>query len=164
MKKLVFGLLATIILGCVGNAQITEKKIGIKENDVYKITVDESFLKKILEEQLRKDKNDVVLTKFEIIKDVYENKTSDEYYILLAQNESGSTKIAFLLQLNSKDEFVVSLKDDVLLRGTCTCSGCTRGCNPKREIDSDKEIVWKCSACSNRGTCTKSVTVSSTVD
>lgn len=157
MKKLLLGLIAIVLTNCVGNAQTKDKKIGVNEKGVYKITIDEGFLKEILEEQLRKDKNDAVLTEFEIVKDSFVNDPSKVYYILVAQNNTGSTKIAFDLELNKDNVFVASFNDNVLFRGTCTCSGCTRGCNPRHELAPDKEIDWYCDACRSGSGCSKSV-------
>ncbi|WP_445454692.1 hypothetical protein [Flavobacterium sp. 25HG05S-40] len=161
MKKLFYSIIAVVLIGCNSNGQTTQKEIGVVENDSYKITMDKVFLKKILEEQLRKDKNEAILTEFEIVKDTYVNEPSKEYYILVAQNKEGSTKIAFELELNS-NVFVASFKNDVLARGTCTCSGgCTRGCNPRREVGPGNEIDWYCDACRKGSGCSKSVTSTS---
>ena len=160
MKKLLVILIGVVLTSCAGNAQITKKEIGVVEKDNYKITIDETFLKKILEEQLKATKNDADLTEFEIVKDSFVNDPSKVYYILVAQNNTGSTKIAFDLELND-NVFVASFNDNVLLRGTCTCSGCSRGCNPRHEIGPDNEIDWYCTACSKgSSSCSKSVTVS----
>ena len=162
MKNLFIGLIAVFLTSCAGNAQITAKEIGVNDKGVYKITIDEDFLKKVLEEQLKKDKNDAVLTEFEIVKDSFVNDPSKVYYILVAQNSTGSTKIAFDLELNNDNVFVASFNDNVVLRGTCTCSGCPRGCNARHTISSDNEIDWYCTACAKgtTGGCNKSVTVS----
>jgi len=162
MKKLLVSFIVVVLTSCAGNAQTTDKEIGVNEKGVYKITIDEGFLKNILEEQLRKDKNDAILTEFEIVKDAFVNDPSKVYYILVAQNSTGSTKIAFDLELNKDNLFVASFNDNVLLRGSCTCSGCSRGCNPRHTISSDNEIDWYCTACAKgtTGGCNKSVTVS----
>jgi hypothetical protein len=158
MKNLLVSLIAIILTSCAGNAQITEKEIGVNEKGVYKITIDQDFLKKVLEEQLRKDKNDAVLTEFKIKKDVMENDTSKEYFILVAQNKDGSTKIAFDLELT--DNVFFARFRELSLVSSCTCSGsCTSGCDPKHRMDDDGYVVWRCSACTQPGkTCNKSVT------
>jgi hypothetical protein len=162
MKKILVSIIAVVLTSCAGNAQITKKEIGLVEKDNYKITIDESFLKTVLEEQLRKDKNDAVLTEFEIVKDSFVNDPSKVYYILVAQNSTGSTKIAFDLELNNDNVFVASFNNNVVLRGTCTCSGCSRGCNARHTISADNEIDWYCTACAKgtTGGCNKSETVS----
>ncbi|MDN3676524.1 hypothetical protein QWY90_04285 [Flavobacterium paronense] len=160
MKKLLVCLLALFLTSCVGHAQITKKEIGVVEKDIYKITIDKSFLKKVLEEKLRAIKNNAVLTEFEIVKDSFVNDPSRVYYILVAQDNMGSTKIAFDLALND-NVFVASFKDNVLLSGTCTCSGgCTRGCNPRHEVGPGNVIDWYCDACRKGSGCSKSVTTS----
>lgn len=161
MKNLLVSLIAVVLTSCVGHAQITKKEIGVVDKDNYKITIDQTFLKKILEDQLKALKNDAVLTEFEIVKDFLVNDSSKEYYILVAQNNTGSTKIAFDLELNN-NVFEASFNDNVLLRGTCVCSGgCTRGCNPRHEVGPDNEIDWYCDACRKGSGCSKSVIVSS---
>jgi hypothetical protein len=160
MKNLLVCFVALVLTSCVGHAQITKKEIGVVEKDTYKITIDQAFLKKVLEEKLRAIKNDADLTAFEIVKDTFVNDPSKVYYILVAQNRTGSTKIAFDLELNN-NVFVASFKDNVLLGGTCTCSGgCTRGCNPRHEVGPGNVIDWYCDSCRKGSGCSKSVTTS----
>lgn len=161
MKKLLVSFIAVVLTSCAGNAQTTAKEIGVVEKDNYKITIDEAFLKTILEKQLKATKNDAILTEFEIVKDSLVNDPSKEYYILVAQNNTGSTKIAFDLELNN-NVFEASFNNNVLLRGTCICSGgCTRGCNPRHEVGPDNEIDWYCDACRKGSGCNKTVTTTS---
>lgn len=160
MRKLIFGIIAIITISCTGHSQVTQKEIGSNKNGVYSVTIDKEYLKEVLELQLRKDKNEAKLTTFEIKKDTIEN-TTKEYYILVAQNDSGDTKIAFDLELNSNNIFVATFSSRFMIAsGTCTCSGsCTKGCDPKHWMDSEGDLNWRCSACTQTGkTCNKSVT------
>ena len=160
MKKLILGLIAIVTLSCTGHSQTIQKEIGVNVNGKYTVTIDKEYLKEILELQLRSDKNEAKLTKFYIKRDVIEN-TSKEYYILVAQNDIGDTKIAFDLELNSNNVFVATFSSKYMIAsGTCTCSGsCTKGCDPKRWMDGEGEINWRCSSCTQENkSCNKSVT------
>lgn len=71
--------------------------------------------------------------------------------ILIAVSDDGNVKMAMLVEEMS-DGSIKSAGGG----SSCTCSGCTKGCDPKH-ISGDS---WECTDCDSNtiGTCTKSVT------
>lgn len=155
MKKIVFGLIATVMLGFVGNAQIVKiVKIGILTTEgKFEITENIDFIKDSWNENLKKQKLDDELVEFSI-NDAIDKETNEKYYYLLGVNKLGTIKTALSLEFN-KSEFTLRayMGDDYGGEGgSITCTGCTLTCNPTQIGNR-----WVCSAgCPE---CTKSVTI-----
>jgi hypothetical protein len=104
--------------------------------------VKEGFIK-VLEQQ----KISATLTDYQILQDVSEGGVS--YYHIVAKNGNESVKVAHKLALVSSS-FIFDFAE-----GSTTCSGCTRGCNPKLDVDG----YYFCTSCSEGSGCSKSTTV-----
>lgn len=151
MKKLIFGLIATLFLGFVGNAQ----KIGVLKDGKPTITEKMDFLKSAWERMLIEQKNPTKLVNFEISSEKFE-EGGLVYYLIIASNESKTIKIAKQLVLNEEIFTIYNkIADASLEANTCTCSGCSDGCNPVLKSDGN----FMCSACTEGGNnCTKTTT------
>lgn len=143
MKKLIFGIIATVSFTMTSCAQT----IGIIENNSNKITCDIDVIKKDWEKVLIEQKIPTILTNFEIIFDRIES-SGETYYLLLAKNEDSSVKIGRRLELmNNRFAFADFTE-------TVTCSGCSDGCDIKLKDNGQ----WKCTSCIEGSGCTKTVT------
>jgi hypothetical protein len=162
MKALVLVLLlaasATFSFG-----QLTEKVIGVNENNIYKITTNLPELKLILENQLAREGNATILSKFYIKKDTLERANPKEYFLLLAQNKVGSIKLAVDLELKGSLLIARYSRSIKSFSSYVTCfGGCINGCYPKKATTLDGNIYWICNTCPDRPEgCKKSVTTNS---
>ena len=156
MKKVLVGLF-TILISTFSNGQTTDLEIGRNEDEVYNITMNMTELGKIIQDHLKKQKLEIEIAKIEIKKDIVEGTENQEYFMLLAQNEDGSVKFAVEIKLK-ENVFVLRYAGGDIGIDTCTCTGCTNGCNPRYGHDADGFTVWRCSACVGGGSnCTKTV-------
>ncbi len=144
-------LLALLLLFSFSIISCSQTKIGIIEDNDFKITIDNNILKSQGEEHLKKLKINTTLVSFEILKD-YVDGTEQEYYKLLAKNKDENIKIAFVLTLENNTFFS---KDAQFFSSSATCTGCTRGCSPRLHAD-DGELEWYCTKCTVGSGCVKS--------
>ena len=150
MKKLVFGLITMVSFSMTSCAQ---NVIGIISGGKYIITIKTNEIKLAGEKHLATIGLKTVLTTFEILQDKVQG-TDEIYYMLLVQNSDGNVKLAATLEL-SENQF---LKRAVgIFDNSATCSGCTRGCSPRRHMDNGL-VEWYCSACTVGIGCKKTET------
>lgn len=154
MKKVLLFIMVALIFSVTNS--FGQTKIGEMKDGKYVITYDAGFIKDEAEKKLKEQGYSEKITRLEIQKDKIE-KTGKVYYILLAQNENQSIKIASQLELMDSDFIQASPS---IFYDSVTCNGCTRGCSPRRHAD-DGIIEWYCSNCSVGKGCKKSETRSS---
>lgn len=145
MKKLVFGLIATVVFAFNGNAQ----KVGESRDGKFVITEDLSFLKEKWDDLLKDNKIDGEIDRFEITAETYkDDKTNEDvtYYQITGYTKDNFGKVASVL---SFDKIAFSLEAS---SSSCTCSGCTYGCHPRLL----KGVAWCCIDGCNE--CTKTET------
>lgn len=152
MKSSIFlyFLMFNILLSCSA-----QTKIGENQNGKYVITVNEEDLIKAANKILKIQEITQNLTKVSINEDFVDN-TNQNYYYIKFTNDDNSIKLVQLLNLEGNNF--------TLLKGasTVTCSGCRKGCDPKRYLDKDGQVEFYCSDCTLGDTkdCKKSVTQS----
>lgn len=147
MKKIkILTTLMSLMLFCFCSAQKIEVA---KINSEGKIEFTEGFekVKENFSKVLKEQKNNAILTNFEIKNEISEAGKS--YYHIIATNNDNTVKTAHILNLKERS-FIFDFKD-----GTTTCTGCTRGCNPKLDTDG----YYYCIDCTQGSGCTKSTTV-----
>lgn len=146
MKKLVFGLIATVMFGLAGHAQ----KVGEIKDGKFVVTEDLTFLIEKWDNLLKEDKIDGQVGRFEITSETYKDEKTEkevEYYQITGYSKDGSVKVA--TELTARDSALsLSIADS----STCVCNGCTLGCHPAKL----RGIAWYCdNPCSE---CSKSET------
>ena len=145
MKKLVFGLIAIVLLSINAHSQ----KVGIINKDGKpEITEDLSFLKEKWAAILKENKLEGEVERFEITKEQYvddEKEATDGYYQITGYSKDSKLKVASTLTLEEN-----SLSAD--FSSTATCSGCVYGCHPKNW----RNGTWYCDVPCNE--CSKSET------
>lgn len=150
MKMLIF--LFFILFHSVSSC-FAQTKIGENQNGKYVITANETDLLNAANKILKSQEISQNLTKVSIVEN-FVDKTNEKYYAVKFTNDDNSTKLVSLLNLEGNNFY--------LLKGTKTvsCSGCRKGCDPKRYVDIDGKIEFYCSDCTWGDTkdCKKSVT------
>ena len=142
MKKLIFGLIATVMFGFAGNAQ----KVGELK---FVLTEDLSFLKEKWNNLLKENKIDGEIDRFEITSETYKDeKTENEvaYYQITGYTKDGSVKVATELSLNKLSFSIASIES------SCVCSGCTYGCHPRKLNGTSWCCIDGCNECSKTET------------
>ena len=152
MKKLVFGLIATVMFGLVGNAQ-NLVKVGEIKDGVFIITEDINGIKVEWDKILQEQKIVGEFSNYVIESDVDVELNNEIYYYLLANSKDNILKAARLLKLDKGNFYLDSNPDSFMFGVTVTCSGCAFGCHPKRGRG-----FWYCTPdCGSD--CTKSETI-----
>ena len=147
MKK-VFLIFAIVTLcAFMTNAQEVVGKIS---NGNYVLTMNTNEIKSAGEALLAQQGITTKLTSFEILQDRVDG-TGDIYYFLLAKNDYNSVKLATTLSLKNNSFYP---EGNYLLSNSATCTGCTKGCSPRRHAD-DGIIEWYCSDCTKGTGCKK---------
>lgn len=142
MKKLLLLIAIVSFVGIKTNAQTIVGKI---ENNIGIITINETILKAKWENYLKGTGiRDANIGDFEI------QRSADGTYIIVC--------IDYTLRNNLTSKYGVALSPNGMNLSvgttTCTCTGCSQGCNPKQSGS-----TWSCTACTGGGLdCTKSVT------
>ncbi len=103
MKKLIFCLIATVMIGIVGNAQ-NLVKVGETKNGAFVITQDIKDIKEEWNKILITQKIVGELSTYTIETGVEVELNNQVYYYLLAMSKDNITKAARLLKLD-KDNF-----------------------------------------------------------
>jgi hypothetical protein len=158
--KLIICILGIILSSNAVFGQLTNKIIGINESGVYRITVDRSELKQILENQLSREDNKTSIYKIFIRKDTIEGTGDKEYYTIYGQNKIGNIKTAVDIELKGNAFIAKYSKSKNVFSSYITCFGaCINGCYPKKSLTPNGYPIWKCTACPQRPeACKKSVT------
>lgn len=127
------------------------------------ITADTLELKRVFQNQLKRDGINTTLGKIEMKKGTI-GGTSKEHYYLLGTSNDGTVKIATSMFPSPTlvRTLVVLMRSNDFLNSTCTCNGCRRGCSPSYFENSDHYFEWECSDCEagDPNDCRKSVTMS----
>ncbi|WP_177761934.1 hypothetical protein [Flavobacterium sp. I3-2] len=149
-------LIFALLISCTLTVQ-AQNVIGKISDGKYVITMDTNEIKLAGEALLTKQGITARLTRFEILQDRVDG-AGDIYYFLLAQTDDNSIKLATTLSLKNGSFYP---EGNYLFSGSITCSGCSRGCNPRHEKSSDGITDWYCTACAKGtvGGCTKTVTM-----
>lgn len=150
MKKLFFGLIATVMFGFVGNSQ-SLLKIGIVKDGNFLITEDIGSVKEVWRTFLSNQKIDGVIENYEIKSNVDVELKNEVYYYIFGSSKEKDLKIVCQLVLD-KDVFYIDLES--MAPGTVTCSGCASACDPYKHGGH-----WWCSLGCGIGGCTKTTTV-----
>jgi len=152
MKKILFSLLATILLSLNTQAQ----KVGENRNGKFVITEDLTFLKEKWNKFLLDSKIKGEIVQIEITSDTYEeNKETIRYYQITGYLKDNLGSVASLVTLDTKTNFMkVELTN---ASTTVSCTGCNLGCHPRMY----KGKVWYCSSpgCPEPAACTKTETI-----
>lgn len=150
MKNILFTT-ALLVSTLVASAQI--KKIGVEEGGQYKITDNIELVKTEWAQILKEQKNDAVLTTFEI-RAAVNNSDNKKIVILFATNEDKSVKMATTLSVKNGVVSINLANNDFANGGIVICQGCKEGCDPEREGKS-----WICNnSCGPQ--CLKTETIS----
>jgi hypothetical protein len=157
MKK--FTLSITVIILFAGQLFSQGKTIGRNVDGKYAITVNNDSLIKVANMMLKKQNITANLTTVCIKEDVVKNTTNKYYYVLFTNSEN-TIKVAQLLVFDGGQ--FKTVHNSLEAGETVTCSGCRKGCDPKRYIDKDLQIEFYCSDCTLGSTsdCKKTVTQS----
>jgi len=149
MKKILFGLLATVLLTLGAQAQ----KVGeIKEGKLV-ITEDLSFLKERWNKVIQENKLPGTIQRFEVTSDSYvDGKENVTYYQITGYTKDESVKVATELKLGGENKLTLEIAE---ISHSVTCSGCIYGCHPRKY----NKIGWACEPSCSGGECTKSETV-----
>jgi hypothetical protein len=152
MKQIIFPFITIVLIVFSSSAQHTNEVIGINEQGVFKITSSLHKIKSDWAALLKSQHNEAKLDQFRILQGIDSLSNNRIYYYLQGESKSHRTKVAALLTLQDGNFYLLHEKTGIL-SGTITCTGCSKGCNPK--ISREK---WYCDAgCGKQ--CTKSVTV-----
>ncbi|MEC4004302.1 hypothetical protein OX283_006515 [Flavobacterium sp. SUN052] len=149
MKKILFGLIATILISINSNAQ----KIGVNQEDKYIITDDLSFLKEKWNQILKDQKINDQINNFKIESGEYDDGDKKiKYYAIIGTTLNSNLQMAEVIELTQNGEFYYNklLADS---GHTVSCSGCMAGCSPKK-----MKFGWVCTA--GCEACSKTETVS----
>jgi hypothetical protein len=148
MIKLLFDLIATVMLSATVNAQ-ENFKVGVNNNGIFEITENIDPIISGWTNFINENNIDATLTTFEIKRAKYNDAEGGLYYYLLAMNKDKTVKVAKLLLYDDiTSVFYFSIDSH-----TITCNGCTAGCTPEHI----KRVGWVCS--DSCGSCKKTETV-----
>ena len=142
MEKLVFGVIATVLLAFNGNAQ----KVGELKDDKFEITEDLSFLKEQWNKMLQENKIEGVIDRFEITLENYKDEKDSAYYQITGYSKDNFVKVATELIFSRG---IFSLDP---IASTCTCNGCTVGCHPAKLRKIARYCDNPCPECSKSDT------------
>lgn len=157
MKFLILAF--SILISSVNQCKSQNKIIGERVNDQNVITVSKDSLINAANNILKEQNLSANLTDVSIQEDYIDN-TNQKYYYVRFTNNDFTIK---LVQLLNEDKGNFYLLHSTLERGTnVSCSGCRKGCDPKRYVDADGQIEFYCSDCTWGDTkdCKKTVTQS----
>ncbi len=133
------------------------KFVGESKNGAFILTVNADSLIKSANQIAKKQGLTPSLVSVSINEGLVD-KTKQTYYYIKFVNEDNSIKLIQLLNF-ANGRFAIL--QSTLEGGTSvSCSGCRKGCDPKRYIDKDNQIEFYCSECTLGDTkdCKKSVT------
>ena len=130
--------------------------IGTNHSGAIEITVSKDSLISVANKILKKQQISGILNSVSILEEVVE-KSNEKYYCIKFTNSDASIKMVQLLR-EEKGNFYL-LRPTLEGGSSVTCSGCRRGCDPKRYLDADGQVEFYCSDCTWGDTkdCKKSV-------
>ena len=152
-------VLSTIVFSCTTDEnsnsieaeETSVSKIGVFEDGAYLLS-DKETLREEWEELQREQGNEVTFNDFSIVNgNLKGGKTPN--LILKATSVDGRVKMATEIKLVKDKEGTTSI---MRFGTTVTCSGCTQGCDPEKDKETNK---WICTSCTASIICTKTVTV-----
>lgn len=153
MKKCFIVMMAVILNIGFFSAQRLDYSNPFK-NEIYfqdgKTKVTKDNLKKYFENVLIKQGNQASIVSFQLL-DTSDESLKKKNLLLVGYNKYNSTKIGIALAF--ENGIYKLMESD----GSVTCTGCTKGCNPRKELNE-----WICTDCDWDGGssgCKKSVTV-----
>jgi len=154
MKTILVAIVAFVTMNVHCKAQ--GKVIGENKDGQFVLTVDSDSLllsaNKILKGQGFTSKlNSVSLNEGTI------ENSSQKYYYIKFVNKENSIKLVQLLDFtNGRFSTIQSTLESGI---SVSCSGCRKGCDPKRYVDKDNQIEFYCSECTLGDTkdCKKSI-------
>jgi hypothetical protein len=152
----VFLLTIYLTTSLLSTCQSQEKILGEIIDGKNVITVDQDSLLKIGNKILKGQKIFGTLSNVTIEKDIIEGTENTYYYLQFTSSDNTIKLVQLLNEVSGKFGTLQS----TLESGTSvSCSGCRRGCDPKRYIDKDGQIEFYCSDCTFGETkdCKKSV-------
>lgn len=149
MKKLLFGLIATVLLSLSVSAQ----KIGVKQDGKFLVTGDLTFLREKWNQLLKNQNINNEIYDFKIESGVYDDDKEIKYFAIIGFSRDFTVQVAEVIELSSNDEFIYN-KALADAGHTVTCNGCMAGCSPQK-----LKIGWICTVGCYE--CSKSETVTS---
>lgn len=144
MKTLFLGFLLLALF--VKNSNSQNVAVGYIEHAEIVVRVDKDSLLKSATEVLHKQSIFSTLTTLRILKGLVEN-TKEQYYYICCTNPDSSIKF---VQLLKEEKGKLLLLQPTLEAGkSVSCSGCSKGCDPKAYSDKDGQIEFSCGKCSS---------------